>query len=113
MRSLLIALLLAAPLSADDLRQQYAIHFLDPKAHLRLAKDLMDHGDRLTAFFISETARQGYFPEEVFNPAFREVFLDDRFDNSADAEKRAAAAVAQAPDDPKKRMKLADIFLSR
>lgn len=113
MHALLIALWLAAPVPAGDLWKQYTLHFLDPKAHLLLSKQLMANGDRLTAFFISEAARRNYFGDEVFDPAFREVFLDDHFDNSVAAEKRVAAEVAQTPGDAAKRVQLADIYLSR
>jgi Flp pilus assembly protein TadD len=118
MRALLLAFTAVVSLAvhADELTQlraDYATHFLDPETHLRLSKHLEEKGDRLTAFFISEAARQQYFDEETFNRAFAVVFRDDHFDNSPEGEKRVAAEVVAAPDDAKKHSALADVFISR
>jgi hypothetical protein len=118
MRTLLLSLLLVAPTAgpADEratLRAEYASQFLTPEAHLWLSKYLNDRGERLTAFFVSEAARREYFEEEPFDRAFRAVFRDDHFDNSAAAEKKLKAEVDAAPEDAAKRARLADIFLSR
>ncbi|HVE73350.1 MAG TPA: tetratricopeptide repeat protein [Thermoanaerobaculia bacterium] len=118
MRSFLLAVSLFAGAAIqgagiDQLRADYAQRFLDPQAHLRLSKHLEANGQRLTAFFVSEAARRQYFGDEVFDPAFRLVILDDPFDNSPEAEKRLAAAVAAAPGDAATLMKLADVYISR
>jgi Tfp pilus assembly protein PilF len=120
LRALLCSLLLVAPLCArvDDqeivgLREQFALHYLDPRSHLLLAKHLLAKGDRLTAFFISEAARRETFGDADFDPAFGAVFRDDHFDNSAEAEKDLVAELREKADDPKKHLRLADIFLSR
>lgn len=108
----------AAPAFAADadlarLREAYARDWFNPEAHLRLAKHLADHGDRLTAFYISETARRSHFPEEVFDHAVRLVFLDDPFDNGLETERRLQADLEKSPEDVEKLIKLADVHLSR
>jgi len=106
--------LAAAPASElQTLRNGYALHYFDAAAHLRLARYVAEHDDRLTAFYICETARKSEFPQEEFERAYREVFHDDRFDNSTAAEERLLGDVAKAPEDTHARMRLADLYVSR
>ena len=119
-RFVLIAVLVIATSgsAADEptlatLRDSYAREWFKPEAHLRLAKYLADHGDRLTGFYISETARRGHFPAEMFDPAVRLVFLGDAFDNSPETEKRLQAELGREPEDVKTLVALADVHLSR
>lgn len=117
-KRIFLLLVFAFPIYANadelvQLRAEYASNFLNPETHLRLAKFLMDKGDRLNAFYISEAARRTYFGNASFDPAFRAVFRNDHFDNSVEAEKRLRESLEASPEDAKKRAQLADVFLSR
>lgn len=119
MRRFLILVVCLVPLCgrADvselkKLRESYAREYFKAEAHLRLAKYLADYGDRLNAFFISETARRQHFPEEAFDLATRVVLRGDTFDNSALAEKRLRDDLAASPSDVKALIELADIHVS-
>lgn len=103
---------LCADFELDKVRNDYAMHYFKAEAHLRLAKYLVAHADPLTAFYISEIARRENFPAEEFDRAFRVVFRDDHFDNSAAAEERLRTESARLPD-LKKTLSLADIYVSR
>ena len=109
-------LLLAAPLSAEDslpaLRDEFARRWFSPDAHLRLAKHHMQNGNRLLAFYISETARS-HFPAEIFDAAARRIFLEDDFDNGPEAERLLRQRLQAAPQDPDVLTALADVHLSR
>src|SRR5258706_1802594 len=58
----------------NQLRADFAMHFLEPAPHMALAKYYLDHGNRLQAFYILETARRSRFEEPVFNQAFQLSF---------------------------------------
>lgn len=118
MHRLLIALFLFATTAfASDLatlRNDYALHYFDASAHLRLAKYLKEHGQPLEGFYISELARRTRFTDDEFMEAVRVVYRDDHFDNSAEAEKRLKSELGEKTErDPAKIVALADIHLSR
>lgn len=98
----------------EALRLEYARGFLDPAPHMHLAKYFRDHGNRIQAFNILESARRGRFPEDEFNAAFKKEFLGaETFDASPAAE---AALLAEHARDPRAHdpvQKLADIYISR
>ncbi|EXI73234.1 MAG: hypothetical protein AW07_02848 [Candidatus Accumulibacter sp. SK-11] len=52
------------------LRNDTAVHYFSPEAHLKLARYYYDRGDKVQAFYISERARE-IFPNEEFTPAFQ------------------------------------------
>ena len=87
------------------------MHFLEPEPHMALAKYYFDHGNRIEAFFIVETARRTRFEEKVFNPAFYRAF--DGFDNSKAGEARLLAEFARNPDSIETIHGLADVYISR
>jgi len=57
-----------------QLRQQLAVHYLEPAPHMALAKFLWAHGDRLQAFYLLENARRNRFPQPEFDRAFAQTF---------------------------------------
>ena len=57
-----------------QLRLQLANSYLEPAAHMALAKYYWQKGERLQAFYISEYARRQRFPESQFNAAFQKAF---------------------------------------
>ncbi len=98
----------------ERLREDYAVRYFEPEAHMALARHFRDAGRPLVAFNILEGARRGRFEEEVFNKAFKTYFLGEKpFDNSAEAEKRLLARLAAEPDSPDLLFGLADIYISR
>ncbi|MBV8857264.1 MAG: tetratricopeptide repeat protein [Acidobacteria bacterium] len=104
----------AQPKSLEQLREEYAVRFFEPEAHMALARYFRDAGRPLMAFNLLEAARRGRFEKEVFDKAFKTYFLGEKpFDNSAEAEKRLLAQLAQAPDSPELLFGLADIYISR
>jgi len=52
------------------LRNDTALHYFSPEAHLKLARYYYDRGDKIQAFYISEHARE-MFRNEEFTPAFQ------------------------------------------
>lgn len=60
------------------LRQQLALHYLEPAPHMELAKYFWDKGDRLQAFYLLEAARRGRFREAQFDRAFFRTFSKPR-----------------------------------
>ena len=77
--------------SADQqlikLRDQLAMRYFDPAAHMDLAKYFWSRGDRLQAFYLCENARRSRFPEMIFDGAFAKAFGGSSFfDNSDQAE---------------------------
>src|SRR5882724_4093647 len=104
--------LLCADEALDAARREYAVHIFDINAHMQLAKQLHGHGQRLTAFFVLETAAER-FDEAEFKRAFRSVFLHDNFDNSPKAEAELRARLGDSPDDLATLTKLADVYISR
>ncbi|MFZ2492743.1 MAG: hypothetical protein WA208_14780 [Thermoanaerobaculia bacterium] len=98
----------------DALRIDYAKHFFTPEAHLRLAKYLADHGWPLTAFNLSEEARQRHFSEREFARAARAVYRNDPFDDSSDAERALCEAIVTQPTPSASKLRaLADIHIAR
>ncbi len=93
------------------LEHEFALHYLEPEPHMALAKYHFDHGNKWTAFVISEEARRGRFEEKVFGAAFYHAF--DGFDNSPAAEAKALADYQRDPNNPQTIHALADIYVSR
>ena len=56
------------------LRHQLAVNYLEPWAHMALAKYFWQKGDRLQAFYLSEYARRDRFSDAQFMPAFQKAF---------------------------------------
>lgn len=114
---LLVLVMSPAPriLAQDDplkqLRVDFAMRFLQPEPHMALAKYYLDHGNRLQAFDILETARRGYLAEPVFNQAFQLVFRG--FDFSASAEATLLKENAAHPQSEEVIFKLADLYIFR
>jgi tetratricopeptide (TPR) repeat protein len=98
----------------ERLREDYAMRYLEPEPHMALAKYFRDHGDRLAAFWVLESARRERFEEEEFNAAFKRYFLGEQpFDNSKEAESKLLAELARDPKSRDALAKLADIYISR
>jgi Tfp pilus assembly protein PilF len=116
---LLLVLLLASltpassqtPSELARLQNDFAMHYFEPEPHMALARYYLDHGNRLEAFFVLETARRGILDEEVFDHAFQVTF--EGFDNSKAAEERLLSELAQNATSADLRFKLADIYISR
>ena len=116
--SLTVIALLAPSLWADDTaleaaKREYALHFFSVDAHVDLAKQQYEHGNRLQAFYTLETARRYHFPQEEFIKSFRRIFLGDTFDNSPKSEAALRAKVKASPNDFEALTRLADIYISR
>ena len=94
-------------------QREYAMHFFSVDAHVNLAKQQYDHGDRLQAFYTLETARRSHFEQEVFTRAFHRIFLNDIFDNSPQAEAALKKKITASPSDFDTLTQLADIYISR
>lgn len=111
-------LALPLPAAADDdllaLRNDQALRFFEAEPHMKLAKRLLEDGERLTAFYLLEDARRRLIDEEVFNAEFARVFRGEApFDNSAEAEATLRAAIAVEVPDSQQVLALADIHISR
>ncbi len=104
----------AQPGELERLREDYAMRYLEPEPHMALAKYFRDHGDRLQAFYILESARRGRFEEDKFNAAFKQYFLgEEPFDNGKEAESKLLAELARDPSSFDALHGLADIYISR
>lgn len=100
--------------SVSQLRADYAMHFLEPAAHMALAKYFRDKGNRLQAFYILENARRGRFEENVFDKAFALAFKGSQpQDYSQAAEVVLLNKHAREPNSIDTIVKLADIYISR
>lgn len=114
-----VALLVSAPLGAAEpalleLQHDYAAHFLEPEAHMALAKYHHDHGNEALAFYLVEAARRFHFEGQTFRLAFQEAFTDTEvFDNSPQTEAKLLAESVAAPADAALQAKLADVYGSR
>ena len=98
----------------ERLKEDFAMRYMEPEPHMALAKYYRDHGDRLQAFYVLETARRTHFEEEEFNAAFKRYFLGEKpFDNSKDAESKLLAQLASEPQSYDALHGLADIYISR
>jgi tetratricopeptide (TPR) repeat protein len=117
--ALALCCLAQTPAPAEDsalerLREDYAMRYLEPEPHMALAKYFRDHGDRLEAFWVLESARRERFEEEEFNAAFKRYFLGEKpFDNSREAESKLLADLARDPKSQDALHGLADISISR
>ena len=100
--------------SLGQLRAELAMRYFDAAPHVELAKYFHDHGNRLMAFYILETARRYRFDEKDFNEAFRSAFIGIKpVDNSQATEAALLKEYARAPDSIDTAVKLADIYISR
>ena len=88
-----------------ELRQNFARHYFDPEARLRLARYLADHGQRLIGFYMSEECRHT-LGDKSFGPAHAKVFLDYDLSPAHEAELKATYATKKTA---KLAVKLADI----
>ena len=96
------------------LRNDWAVHFLEPEPHMELAKYFRDKGNLLQAFFILENARRGRFEQKIFDAAFLKYFGGSKpLDNSKSAEDRYIQLATSAPADLEAVKHLADIYISR
>src|SRR5437762_1533344 len=59
-----------------ELRNQFAVRYLQPDAHFALARYYLDQHNYLQAFFIIEYARRYRFDEKDFDAAFMAFFGD-------------------------------------
>lgn len=96
----------------DEARRNYAVHFFDANAHMRLAKQLHDQGQRLAAVFVLEAAPQ-HFEEAEFFQAFHKAFPNRVIDNSPESEAKLRAQLRVSPNDFETLTKLADVYISR
>lgn len=93
-----------------QLRLQLANSYLEPAAHMALAKYYWQKGERLQAFYISEYARRQRFPEAQFNAAFQKTFGGRRAQTDS---KEAIAAFDKAAEliDAGDRQQAAEYFI--
>lgn len=104
----------AANRSLVDLREDLARHYVEPNAHMSLAKYFHDEGNRLQAFLLLEYARRGLFPPDQFSEAFGVTFLhQEKFDNSDNAEADLLEQIGKDSQSADLAVKLADIYISR
>ena len=90
------------------------MRFLEPAPHMALAKYFIDHGNRLQAFYILETARRGRFKEEEFDEAFAQMFRPDKtHDISLAAEVALKREHDRDPNSIDAVVKLGDIYVHR
>jgi tetratricopeptide (TPR) repeat protein len=94
-------------------RREYALHFFSVGAHVNLAKQQYDGGNRLQAFYTLEAARRERFKPKEFTRTFRRIFRNDDFDNSAKTEEALRAQLKTSPEDFDVLQKLADVYISR
>jgi tetratricopeptide (TPR) repeat protein len=97
----------------DAPRKEYALHFFSVDAHVNLAKQQYDLGNRLQAFYTLETARREHFGQKEFTTSFRRLFLNDTFDSSPQSESALQAQLMASRDDEKAVKMLADVYVSR
>src|SRR3954452_2224657 len=88
-------------------RQDFAEHYFSAEAHLRLAWYLAEHEQKLTGFFVSESARRSHFDEATFAKAVRVVYHHDDFQNGPEAEASLLGELKSHPDNAKKHERLA------
>jgi len=90
------------------------MRFLEPAAHMELAKYFRDKGNRLQAFYILETARRYRLEEDEFNKAFALAFRGlEPQDYSQAAEVVLLNEHARDPNSIEAIVKLGDIYISR
>src|SRR5262245_47473334 len=97
-----------------ELRKAVVQRYLEPAAHLELARYYRDPGQRLLAFYICEGVRRTKVAPVVFDATFGRVFLGkEPFDDGEEAERRLLERVAEAPADIDAQLRLADVYISR
>jgi len=97
-----------------EIRKNFAFQYMEPEAHMELAKFHHDKGNRLVAFYILESARRRRFAPEVFDNSFQEFFLKEApFDDSENAEKALLAQHKQSPSSYEINFQLSTIYISR
>lgn len=115
----LLFLLCAGTVGAEEptlesLRKDLALRYFEADSHLALVKYQHDHGHRLLAFTISEHVRRRLFEREVFDSAFRQVFLGRaRVEHGPGAEARLKAELKKDPESFETVNALANIYLVR
>ena len=98
---------------ADAARKEYARRFLEPDAHLLLARQLVSEGKQEMAFCLMENARQR-FGDDLFNLAHLKAFSrPEPIDAGEASEKRLLESLAKKPDDLETVARLADVYLVR
>lgn len=68
-----------------ELRNQFALNYMQPEAHFALAKYFLDKGDKVQAFFIIENARRTRFSEADFDASYTAFFGDPMPEPPSDA----------------------------
>jgi tetratricopeptide (TPR) repeat protein len=117
----LAALALCLPCAAqerartlEELRADFAMRFLEPDAHMALAKHFRDSGNRLQAFYTLEAARRYRFEREEFDEAFDAAFRRAApHDHSPAAEAKLLEEHARRPDALDLIEELVDIYSFR
>jgi tetratricopeptide (TPR) repeat protein len=109
--------LLHAEETLDEARRNYAVHFFDANAHIRLAKQLHDHGQRLAAVFVLEAATE-HVPEDIedvdsFSSTLHRVFPRDRISSSPKSVAKLRSQLRVSPNDFETLTRLADVYISR
>lgn len=102
---------LAQDPTLTELRNDFAMGYLEPAPHMALAKYYLDHGNRLLAFYILEAARRGRFEEKVFNRAFHVSIRG--MDDSESAEAAILKELSGNPQSQDLIFKLADLYIAR
>jgi hypothetical protein len=69
----------------DELRNQFAVNYMQPEAHFALAKFYLDKGDKVQAFYILEYARRYRFSEKDFDAAYEAFFGNNMAEPTAEA----------------------------
>jgi hypothetical protein len=60
----------------NKLIDEYSMNYLEPAAHMALAKYYLRNGNPLIAFYMLEAARRGRFDPSTFDHAFKSMFLE-------------------------------------
>jgi tetratricopeptide (TPR) repeat protein len=94
-----------------QLQNDFALRYMEPEAHMALARYYLEHGSRMEAFFTLEAARRGRFEEAVFDRAFQLMF--EGFDNSKATEEKLLVERGRQPNSVEVLFQLADIYISR
>lgn len=87
-------------LSLPQLRNDFAMRYLEPSPHFALARYYFNRGDKLQAFYLLEAARRGRFEESVFNKAFDKWFVEPKLN----AKPQRNAAIETEKENYRKRI---------
>jgi tetratricopeptide (TPR) repeat protein len=99
--------------AGDSARKEYARRYLEPDAHMLLAKYLVDTGKKAMAFCLMENARQR-FGDDLFNLAHLKVFARSKPIVTDEAsEKQLLETLKSKPDDVETTALLADVYAVR